>query len=143
MVITGDGSTSNENIAIDSSGRIYMSQLTGSTGGSDARYDTTTKELFYDTSALKYKTNIRDIKNEDIEFIKNIHVVKYDRKDGKRKDEIGILANDLVKTAPDYVCYDSSGDVDPYSGELLYIDNRSAVTRASDQTEDLKIVIQV
>ena len=43
---------------------------------------------------------------------------------------------------------DSSGndfgrDVDPYSGELLYIDNRSAVTRAADQTEDLKIVIQV
>jgi len=26
---------------------------------------------------------------------------------------------------------------------LLYIDNRSAVTRAADQTEDLKIVIQV
>lgn len=39
--------------------------------------------------------------------------------------------------------FDSSGDVDPYSGELLYIDNRSAVTRAADQTEDLKIVIQV
>ena len=39
--------------------------------------------------------------------------------------------------------FNSSGDVDPYSGELLYIDNRSAVTRASDQTEDLKIVIQV
>ena len=38
--------------------------------------------------------------------------------------------------------FNSSGDVDPYSGELLYIDNRSAVTRA-DQTEDLKIVIQV
>ena len=39
--------------------------------------------------------------------------------------------------------HDSSPEVDPQSGELLYIDNRSAITRASAQTEDLKIVIQV
>ena len=39
--------------------------------------------------------------------------------------------------------HDSSPEVDPQSGELLYIDNRSAITRASGQTEDLKIVIQV
>lgn len=29
------------------------------------------------------------------------------------------------------------------TGDVLYIDNRSAVTRASDQTEDIKIVIQI
>ena len=29
------------------------------------------------------------------------------------------------------------------TGEVLYIDNRAAVTRASDQTEDIKIVIQI
>lgn len=36
-----------------------------------------------------------------------------------------------------------SADVNPYTGELLYIDNRSAVTRSADQTEDLKIVITI
>ena len=35
------------------------------------------------------------------------------------------------------------GEVDPLSGELLYIDNRAAVDRSSEQTEDLKIVIQL
>ena len=29
------------------------------------------------------------------------------------------------------------------TGEVLYIDNRAAVTRAADQTEDIKIVIQI
>ena len=36
-----------------------------------------------------------------------------------------------------------NGDFNPYTGDLLYIDNRSAVTRSNDQTEDLKIVITI
>jgi len=39
--------------------------------------------------------------------------------------------------------FDSAFEVNPHTGELLYIDNRSAVTRSADQTEDIKIVIQV
>lgn len=35
------------------------------------------------------------------------------------------------------------GVVDRHSGELLYIDNRAAVYRSTDQTEDIKIVIQL
>jgi hypothetical protein len=35
------------------------------------------------------------------------------------------------------------GEIDPHSGELLYIDNRAAVDRSAEQTEDLKIVIQL
>ena len=34
-------------------------------------------------------------------------------------------------------------EVESLTGDLLYIDNRAAVTRASDQTEDIKIVIQL
>ena len=32
---------------------------------------------------------------------------------------------------------------DPFTGELLYIENRAAVVRASSQTEDIKIVLQM
>jgi len=35
------------------------------------------------------------------------------------------------------------GKVDPLTGELLYIDNRAAVIRSTDQAEDIKIVIQL
>lgn len=34
-------------------------------------------------------------------------------------------------------------EIDTFSGEVLYIDNRAAVTRSADQTEDIKIVIQI
>ena len=39
--------------------------------------------------------------------------------------------------------FETTFEVNPHTGELLYIDNRSAVTRSADQTEDIKIVIQV
>lgn len=35
------------------------------------------------------------------------------------------------------------GDIDPLSGELLFIENRAAVQRSADQIEDVKIVIQL
>ena len=39
--------------------------------------------------------------------------------------------------------FDSEGEVNRYSGELLYIDNRAKIERSADQTEDLKIIIQI
>jgi hypothetical protein len=35
------------------------------------------------------------------------------------------------------------GEFNPHTGDLVYIDNRSSVTRSSDQIEDLKIVITI
>ena len=36
----------------------------------------------------------------------------------------------------------AKAEVDPNSGEVIYIDNRGAITRAGDQIEDIKIVIE-
>ena len=36
-----------------------------------------------------------------------------------------------------------SSEFDPYSGDVLYIDNRSAVERMSNQIEDIKIILQL
>ena len=33
--------------------------------------------------------------------------------------------------------------VDKYSGDVMYIENRAAVTRAADQTEDIKVIIEI
>ena len=35
------------------------------------------------------------------------------------------------------------GDVERLSGEVVYIDNRAAVSRSADQSEDIKIIIQL
>ena len=37
----------------------------------------------------------------------------------------------------------TAAEVDISTGDVLYIDNRAAVTRSADQTEDIKIVIQL
>ena len=37
----------------------------------------------------------------------------------------------------------TAAEVDTSTGDILYIDNRAAVTRSADQTEDIKIVIQL
>jgi hypothetical protein len=36
-----------------------------------------------------------------------------------------------------------SAEVDPFTGRILYIDNRSAIERTSNQTEDIKIILQL
>lgn len=46
----------------------------------------------------------------------------------------------LVASSTDYILEPVA---DPFSGELLYIENRAVVLRASNQTEDIKIVLQM
>lgn len=38
---------------------------------------------------------------------------------------------------------DSAPDYDPYSGEVLYIENRAPILRDSEQTENIKIIIKL
>ena len=33
-------------------------------------------------------------------------------------------------------------EVEKYSGDIIYVDNRAAVTRSSQQKEDIKIVLE-
>ena len=35
------------------------------------------------------------------------------------------------------------GEVLPYSGELLYLNNRGAIERSANQSEDIKIILQL
>ena len=49
-------------------------------------------------------------------------------------------AGTLVTSTTDYILEPVA---DPFTGKLLYIENRAAVVRASNQTEDIKIVLQM
>ena len=50
-------------------------------------------------------------------------------------------AGTLTTTASDLPFIEP--EIDTRDGEILYVDNRASVTRASDQTEDIKVVIQI
>ena len=41
------------------------------------------------------------------------------------------------------VTTDSSVEIDPFSGELLYIDSRARIIRSADQKEDIKVILTV
>jgi len=59
--------------------------------------------------------------------------------------QIGTSGNgvlDLTSADGDTLAY-LNADVDTSTGEVIYIDNRAAVQRSADQTEDIKIIIQL
>ncbi len=62
-------------------------------------------------------------------------------------DELGETVEEVVGSGSGSVAAGSgttvAGEIATTTGEVLYIDNRAAVTRASDQKEDIKIVIQI
>jgi len=62
---------------------------------------TLTVPALTETSSISYKENIQPL--EFNEAIYNVKAVKYDRKDGSSKDEVGVIAEELYKVLPDLV----------------------------------------
>ena len=60
--------------------------------------------------------------------------------------QIGLLRNPLLAggsaKAQAAVYADASVSLQADSGQLIYLENRRAITRASDQIEDLKLVVE-
>jgi len=44
---------------------------------------------------------------------------------------------------PAEISADSQGEFDPFTGEIIYIENRAPVTRVSEQIEDIKLILQL
>jgi hypothetical protein len=100
---TPNGSTIRQDaLEADEDGGIFAFRLLGSTGGSDVRYDTTTKEIFYDTSSERYKENIVNL--ESASWLYTIPVRQYNRI-GYQETEIGVIAEELEQLKPELVSY--------------------------------------
>lgn len=83
-------------------GSLFAINLTGSTGGSDLRFNTITGELFYDTSSEIYKENISTTTSTD--WIYNATIKQYNRI-GDSEPETGLIAEDLELLKPELVNY--------------------------------------
>ena len=57
--------------------------------------------------------------------------------DGEAATETGGSGSGTIDSAA------PNSTIDKFSGDLLYIENRAAVTRASSQTEDIKVIITI
>jgi len=73
-----------------------------------------------ESSSLAYKENVQPL--EFNEAIYNVNAVKYDRKDGSSKDEVGVIAEELYEILPDLVeCKDGKPDAVKYTKMTMYL----------------------
>jgi hypothetical protein len=57
--------------------------------------------------------------------------------------ELALVPNELALLANQYDLNDSTTLFNTSTGEILFIDNRGAVTREAGQNEEIKIIIQL
>jgi hypothetical protein len=62
---------------------------------------TLTATALTETSSIEYKENIKPLSN--FEGIYALNAVKYDRKDGSQKDEVGFIAEEMYELLPELV----------------------------------------
>jgi hypothetical protein len=70
---------------------------------------TITATAFTETSSITLKENINPIDNA-LSSLLSLNGVTYDRKDGSRKNEAGLIAEDVYKILPNIVSTNSAGD---------------------------------
>lgn len=101
--------------------------ITGGTSGAKAYVD-----KYDDASSLIYYHQ-----NENTgfsAFTEGENITEINGSGAGTLDSAGADGNNLA---------DSSGEIQLFSGKVLYIDNRAAIDRSTEQTEDVKIVIKL
>ena len=77
----GGSQPTTENFKIAHDGGIFAPALLGSSASNpDVRYNTTTDELYYNSSSIRYKENITDLENS-LDKINNLRPVKFKDKE--------------------------------------------------------------
>ena len=101
---TSNGSTdpTTENFKIAYDGGIFAPALLGSSASNpDVRYNTTTDELYYNSSSIRYKEDITDLENS-LDKIDNLRPVKFKNKESGEY-ATGLIAEEVVDVLPELV----------------------------------------
>jgi len=98
----GSSQPSGENFKIAHDGGIFAPALLGSSASNpDVRYNTTTDELYYNSSSIRYKEDITDLENS-LDKINNLRPVKFKNKDSGEY-ATGLIAEEVVDVLPELV----------------------------------------
>jgi hypothetical protein len=88
-----------------------------------------------ETSSIDYKENVQPLDFNDA--IYSVNAVKYDRKDGSSKDEVGVIAEELYKVLPDLVeCKDGKPEAVKYTKMTMYL--LEALKKQNQEIQELK-----
>jgi hypothetical protein len=95
-----------------------LKAIMGSGGGTNTmKYNTSTKEITYDTSSLRYKDNVRD-SVYGLDTILNLQAKQFEYKKDGRTD-VGLIAEDVVSIIPELVGVDEQGRPDSVTYDRL------------------------
>lgn len=90
------------------------------------------------TSGAQAIVDFYDVSNSKLFFHQNYTTGFDNFQDGEQITEVSGSGSAVLASSDATV----AGDINPYSGEVLYIENRQAIDRAPDQAEDIKLVIK-
>ena len=108
--------TASGNVGIANTAPTHTLSVTGTTnvsgnltaGNVTCSSGTVSAQTITETSSIVYKENVNPITNA-LELIQQLAGVTYDRKDGSKKNEAGLVAEDVEKVLPNLIGYDENG----------------------------------
>jgi len=101
------GNTNVNQIRLTSGGEVFMAQaVDDALSNLRATYwDSSTGQLGYDSSSIRFKENIENVSSEVSDKIDNLRPVIYDKINGS-EDRIGLIAEEVNELFPQCVFYD-------------------------------------
>lgn len=89
--------------------RVYVPALANSATGINIIADSTTSQLYFDSSTRRHKHAIRRLTIENVsEILQELQICSYKRNETNQK-EIGLIAEDVGKIDPKLILLDSQG----------------------------------
>jgi len=89
-------------ITVNGNGNVFMNALNSGSGHSDLRYNTSTKQVFFDSSTRLVKTDIEDC-SYGLAEINQLKPRIYKRTDADNVVEIGFVADEVQSILPEIV----------------------------------------
>ena len=90
-----------------------------------------------ETSALALKENLRDIEDPLDKILQLVGKI-YDRKDGSAKNEVGLVADDVIKVIPELVKSDSEGNPEGVNYTRLTVYLLESIKALKQEINDLR-----
>ena len=140
------GASDSQRLKIDSDGGLFVPSLLGSSDSNpDVRYNTTTGELYYNSSSIRYKEDVTDIEST-IDKINKLRPVKFKVKESQ-KYTTGLIAEEVVDVLPELVFKRQiEGFEEPQIDGVVYNDLHAyyikAIQEQQEMINELKTEIQ-
>jgi hypothetical protein len=129
-----------ERMRITEGGAMYFYALASGAGTNTLKWSTSTGQMTYDTSSVRYKDNIRD-SVYGLDHVMQMRSTQFEYKDDGRSD-VGFIAEELQPIVPELVGLDKDGQADSVSYDRMVSVLTKAIQEQQAIITDLKARIE-